>query len=386
MGSCASAPFRYEDAPRLSRFADVLDEAGYVPVPDDWWIALCDVVGSTAAIGQGRYRTVNFAGAAVIAAVRNALPGADIPFVFGGDGASLLLAPEQRTRGATALGASVTWVRESLGLELRAALIPVSAVRAAGRDLRVARYAASAEVDYAMFSGGGLAFADAATKRGLYAVAAAPAGTRPDLTGLSCRFEAVRNRGGLVLSLIVVPRAGAEPAAVHDVLADVLAAVEASPSMGRPLPVEGPPMRRPWAGLDAEARAAGPLARSLHARRALLFAHRVVSFAIFRLGLTLGRFCPRAYGLHLAANADFRKYDDGLRLTVACPAATADAIEVRLVRARREGLVAYGLHRQEAAVVTCISPSPMRDDHIHFVDGAGGGYAQAAVQLKRSGG
>ena len=52
----AGAPpsFRYAAVPRLSRFSDVLDEARYVPVPDAWWIALCDVVMSTRAIEAGR--------------------------------------------------------------------------------------------------------------------------------------------------------------------------------------------------------------------------------------------------------------------------------------------------------------------------------------------
>ncbi len=32
--------------------------------------------------------------------------------------------------------------------------------------------------------------------------------------------------------------------------------------------------------------------------------------------------------------------------------------------------------------MTCIVPSPFTDDHIHFLDGAGGGYALAAKSLK----
>ncbi|MET0368117.1 MAG: DUF3095 family protein, partial [Methylobacterium sp.] len=59
-------------------------------------------------------------------------------------------------------------------------------------------------------------------------------------------------------------------------------------------------------------------------------------------------------------------------------------IEAMLEAARAEGVVRYGLHRQEAAVVTCITPSPLRADHLHFVDGAGGGYARAAQNLKRA--
>lgn len=379
----APPPFRYAAVPRLTRFSDVLDDARYVPVPDTWWIALCDVVMSTRAIAEGRYRSVNIAGAALIAGVRNALPEADTPFVFGGDGATLLVSPEHRSVVEAVLAATVTWVGETLGLELRAGLIPVSAVRVAGHDLRIARYAASSTVDYAMFSGGGLAYAEAALKRGLHAVPAAARGAKPDLTGLACRFEAVPVRGGLVLSLIVLPEARADRTAVLAVFGELLATVEASPGMGRPLPESGPAMRPPWSGLREDWGGDDASAGSRLLRLASLFLSRSAAFALFRLGVPFGRFSPRRYRRRLAANADFRKYDDGLRLTVTCPVATADQIEARLAAARSVGLVRYGLHRQEAAVVTCITPSLLRDDHVHFVDGADGGYARAAAMLKQ---
>ncbi len=60
------------------------------PLPDDWWIGVTDVVGSTAAIAAGRYKSVNLAGG--VGDQRpfmNALHGASFPFVFGGDGATL---------------------------------------------------------------------------------------------------------------------------------------------------------------------------------------------------------------------------------------------------------------------------------------------------------
>ena len=69
-------------------FTRVLDPALYKPLPDDWVIGVADVVHSTTAIHEHRYKAVNMAGAAVIVAVTNALEGRDFPFVFGGDGAS----------------------------------------------------------------------------------------------------------------------------------------------------------------------------------------------------------------------------------------------------------------------------------------------------------
>ncbi len=67
-------------------------------VPDDWVIVIGDIEGSTEQV-EGRYKSVNLVGAAVIAAVLNALPDLDIPFVFGGDGAALVVPPTRPTRG-----------------------------------------------------------------------------------------------------------------------------------------------------------------------------------------------------------------------------------------------------------------------------------------------
>ena len=46
------------------------------------------------------------------------------------------------------------------------------------------------------------------------------------------------------------------------------------------------------------------------------------------------------------------------------------------------GVARYGLHRQDAAMMTCFTPSAIRSDHVHFIDGARGGYASAATALK----
>jgi hypothetical protein len=46
------------------------------------------------------------------------------------------------------------------------------------------------------------------------------------------------------------------------------------------------------------------------------------------------------------------------------------------------GIARYGLHRQDAAMMTCFTPSALRSDHVHFIDGARGGYASAATALK----
>src|SRR3954463_4225167 len=224
----------YSGIPVFRGFTSLMDPALYSPLPDDWSVGVADIVDSTKAIAAQRYKAVNMAGAAVIAAVTNALEGREFPFVFGGDGASFAVAPDDLDRARDALAATSAWVEESLNLVLRVALIPVASIRAQGLDVRVARFGPSPNLSYAMFSGGGLGWADAAMKRGEFAVPKASPGTQPDLSGLSCRFEEIPSTRGLILSVLVMPATGADPRAFRKVIEDIVELVEQSPDAGRP--------------------------------------------------------------------------------------------------------------------------------------------------------
>ena len=65
-----------------------------------------------------------------------------------------------------------------------------------------------------------------------------------------------------------------------------------------------------------------------------------------------------------------------------CSTELADTIEQRLATAAAAGVVRYGVYRQNSAMMTCFTPSPRESSHVHFVDGAHGGYTLAARALK----
>jgi hypothetical protein len=372
----------YSSVPLFTRFTDLTDPGLYQPLPPDWSIGLADVVSSTQAIAAGRYKTVNTIGAAVIAAVTNELGRLDFPFAFGGDGAAFAVGPDHIDLARRGLAATAAWARDELSMELRVALVPIAAIRTEGRDVRVARFAPSPHVSYAMFAGGGLAWAERAMKRGDFAVPPAGPGVRPDLSGLSCRWEEIPSRRGVILSLVVVPEGSGEQAAFQDLVRDLLASVEGNEAAVSPVPEEGPRLGNPGTGLEIETRIGRKAGQPLGLARAALLVRRVLAYGVFRLNLKVGRFDPQVYKRRLAANSDFRKYDDGLRMTLDCTPGFAEATEERLKQAEAEGVARYGLHRQAAAIMTCITPSPTDDRHVHFIDGAAGGYAQAASRLK----
>jgi Protein of unknown function (DUF3095) len=370
----------YSAIPVFRSFGRLMEPALYSPLPDDWHIGVADIVESTKAIAQARYKAVNMAGASVIAAVTNALEGREFPFVFGGDGASFAVAPDDFERAREALAATAAWVKEDLDLVMRVALVPVAAIRGQGLDVRVARFGPSPNLSYAMFSGGGLGWAEAAMKRGEFAVEVAPAGTQPDLSGLSCRFEEMPAVRGLILSVLVLRAPRADVAAFRRLIEEIVALVEHSPDSGRPVPPGGPALRWPPAGVEFEARA--QRGGSLLKRRIGVLAHTLFVYVIMRFGISVGGFVPKTYVQQVVENSDFRKYDDGLRMVLDCTPELERSLSGRLAAAASAGIARYGLHRQDAAMMTCFTPSALRSDHVHFIDGARGGYASAAVALK----
>src|SRR5438128_10697847 len=99
-----SKPF-YDRIRVFRGFGSLMDPALYSPLPDDWTVGVADIVESTRAIADLRYKAVNMAGAAVIAAVTHALEGREFPFVFGRGGGSFAVAPTDLEAARAALSA-----------------------------------------------------------------------------------------------------------------------------------------------------------------------------------------------------------------------------------------------------------------------------------------
>ena len=367
--------------PVLGEFAELTDFDRYLPLPDDWVLGVADVVNSTDAIALGRYKAVNTAGASVITALLNGLGSHDYPFVFGGDGALLAFPGAFAAKAHETLSTLRVWVSDALQLDMRAAIVPMTDVKAAACDVRVARFKASSNAIYTMFAGGGSSWAESQMKAGRYCIDAAVAGSRPDLTGLSCRWDPIPSSNGEIMSLIIMPATDGAGPRFRALLSDVIAIIAEQGRNGHPLPADGPPLTLTTKGIDTEARATATKGRLL-VRKLGIFAETMFAIGIDYLGVPVGAFDPKQYKIEVSENSDFRKFDDGLKMTVDIDPDRSARVEKMLSDAAGSGLCRYGIHKQADALMTCFVPSLHARDHIHFIDGAGGGYALAATKMK----
>ena len=321
-------------------------------------------------------------GAGVIAAVANALGRRPFPFVFGGDGASFAVSAPTRCRGGLAGARRDGRLRPapSSSSTCGSPMIPVGEIRAAGRDVRVARFAASEHCVYAMFTGGGLTWFEEQAKRGDYALAPAPPGARPDLSGLSCRWGVAPAQARRSCSRVIVAPRGDDPrypALVDEVVAHGAggSAEAGGRSRSRASGVAAPGAGDRARGLAPTRPPARPRVRRDSAPRRAI----AIGATFHKFKLKAGGFDAALYAADVAANADFRKFDDGLRMTLDCS---------RRLRRRARGAArppptisptgaSTARRRRRSPASSPRSPSAAT---VHFVDGADGGYTMAATR------
>lgn len=379
-----AAPTFYDRLEPFDDFAEVADEGRYVQAPEDWAVVLTDVRGSTEAARAGRYKDVNLIGAACITAALNATRGFGMPYAFGGDGA-VLLVPEERWQAvAAALRRTRRLAMSQFALDLRIGMVPMAEIRRRGREVLVAKFELSCGNHLAMFTGGGIELADRLVKDEVegapFRLPEVEDSEPPDLEGLSCRWEPYRALRGRMLTLLVRPLAVDGRELQREVVARISRLLAGG---GAAAPVQRANMRFVWppAGLAAEVR----LARgrtALWRRRAWLWLESFVQLIAERFDLRIGPYDAPAYREELRRNSDYRKLADTLHMVLDCAAEEVAAIERYLEEQRASGRLVYGLHRADRAMMTCLVFSLEEGRHVHFVDGADGGYALAAVQLK----
>jgi len=383
----SSAGF-YAELPELAEFAAIADPRSFAPLPADWHVATCDVRNSTRAVEAGNYKNVNTVGASAVIAMLNAAGKLEIPFIFEGDGSAFCVPPELLEDAKAALAKTQAIARDSFGLELRVATVPVATIRAAGHDIAIARVRVSPNYVQAMFAGGGMAHADRIMKDPatalLYEVKEGSVAPRGSHEGLECRWQDIPSLKGETVSLMV--RAlGADPAAVYRHVIAQVREIYGDDDACHPLTPPAlqltPALGARQLGNEVGVRAAdrGAFGKWLWLMRVRWFV--VLGWILMRFGLHTEETDWSTYKETLYRNTDVRKFNDVYRQILAGTPAQREQLDAWLAESYAQRELVYGLHVTDRAHMTCLVFS-YSGRHLHFIDGADGGLFMAAKAYK----
>lgn len=370
----------YSDIIAFSDFEGITRDEHFHALPEDWNVIITDVCGSTKAIETGRYKDVNTVGAASIAAAQNALGRVDFPYVFGGDGATLVIPANKTAKVQHSLLGLKKLSRKQFGLELRIGIVSVAEILRDGGCLEVARFELKEGKSVAIFRGGGLMLAEDKIKRQAdhYTLEEDPF-AKADLSGLSCRWQPVRSQKGKVISLLISARQYPEEALYRKTISHLNQILGGEISRANPIDMSQPAYKTLSQCFADEIRYHSSIWSFSFILR---FLEIIYAVGVFKYKFPALFFDAWKYASAMSTHSDYRKFDDMLRMVIDCSEKEIKEIKKFLENQYQEGLLFYGIHESDESLITCLVSGLSDGEHIHFIDGGNGGYAMAAKQLK----
>ncbi|MEP0546703.1 MAG: DUF3095 family protein [Rhodothermales bacterium] len=375
----SSARF-FSDLPihRTTLSALFADASLFADVPPDWHVIVTDIENSTDAVRAGRHEVVNLiATGGIIAALNLARrSGLTLPFFFGGDGATILVPPVLLEPALAALAAHRRNTRQNFGLELRVGSVPVLDLASASRTLRVGRLHLSDLFSIPVVLGHGLAEAERRVK-GLERPTPLTPSDVLDLQGMQCRWDRIGPAVSTheVVSLLVTTPVEEGQAAVFKRVVDLLDEVYGALDARNPIARSSLRLDGTIAKLTTELKARHGYVTFWDLARAWIGTR--LGGAVFLRSSRGKRYLDQ-----LVVLTDTLVIDGRINTVIAGSRQEREHLEARLQEMEREGVITYGLAVSRESVMSCYV-SDWTDQHIHFVDGADGGYTLAAGMLKQ---
>lgn len=347
----------------------------FVDFDASWYLIVVDIKGSTKAIESGRYKDVNIVGALTIIALLNEIAPHDLPFVFGGDGATILVPQVLHTRAQEVLAGCAYRAQESFSLELRAGIIPLKTLYERGETLEVLKYCASNAFHQAILKGSALDCFENGIKSGQFETIA-PANIPINLQGLECRWQDIKTPKDITLSLLVEAQEGKE-AIYHEVMQLLNKELGNTDERNAISKYHLHTSKNPFTLLSeirAKKLSLGNLVRHMM--------QNILGTLLMYFEHKTDKVNWGTYKNDVRNATDSEKFDGSLKMVVTARHSAIDKVQKQLDQWYRDGTLFYGIHKSSHALMTCLVYE-RNGAQIHFVDASDGGYAMAAKYLKQ---
>ncbi|MBT2561628.1 DUF3095 domain-containing protein [Pedobacter sp. ISL-68] len=344
-----------------------------------WCVIITDIKRSTAAVNSGLHENVNLIATGSIVAVLNIAFKANIsvPFFFGGDGASFIVPPSIVDDVMKSLLKYKDNTLRNFNLDLRTGIVPVEEIYKQGHTLNICRFSSAETFSIPIVLGDGLAYAEQIIKGENYLLTGHDtASNEIDLSGMQCRWDKIEppESNDEVVTLIVIAPEITQQAAVFSKVIHHLDQIYGTPEKRQPISVSKLIFKTSFNSLGKEMK------------------HRIGKIKLFEL---IKSWLINIYGYIYFRTERGRKYlkqlvemsdtlviDGRINTVITGTAQQRLILEKALDQLEKNNEILYGLYVSDESIMSCYVRD-LEDDHIHFVDGADGGYTQAAGILKQ---
>ena len=193
---------------------------------------------------------------------------------------------------------------------------------------------------------------------------------------MQCRWDKIKPPQNFneIVSLLVIASEGVKQAVVFKKVVDIIDSIYGKPESRTPISVTRLKLKGTLKkiGLEMKARLGGYKPFYL-----------MKTWATTLLGQLYFRTKQGKVYLHQLVNmSDTLVIDGKINTVISGTTQQREQLEAALNQLEKEGDILYGLYVSNESVMSCYVRN-MNDKHVHFVDGAEGGYTKAAGVLKK---
>ncbi|TCD12135.1 DUF3095 domain-containing protein [Pedobacter frigidisoli] len=350
----------------------------FIDVPSDWHVIITDIKSSTVAVSAGLHENVNLIATGSIVTVLNIAFKANIavPFFFGGDGATFIVPTSIVSDAMKALILYRNNTLQNFNIDLRAGIIAVEDIYKNGHALRISRFSSSEIFSIPIVLGDGLDYAEKIIKGDDYLLSGHDqASEEIDLSGMQCRWDKIEppENSEEVVTLIVIAKDCTKQPEIFSRVIRHLDEIYGAPEKRQPISIPKLIFRTSFNNLGKEMR---------HRLGEVKFFELIKTWVINAYGYIYFRTdSGKKYLKQLVEMSDTLVIDGRINTVITGTEKQRLSLQNALNILEDEGEIVYALYVSKESVMSCYVRD-LEDDHIHFVDGAEGGYTKAASVLK----
>jgi hypothetical protein len=370
----------YKNLKEITDFSKIMENSNYSKIPNDWYILVSDIKDSTKSIEQGMYKQVNFIAALTIIGILNINRKEEFPYVFGGDGASLLIPEKLLPQSKKVLLEASKKAKEAFDLDLRVAAISVKEIESKGSFIEITKLRTESNIQ-AIIRGNGLELAEELLKNEYERYKIEDnfkSDYEANFEGLECRWEDIKTPKDETISILIK---SINQKNNNEIYTNCIKTIEKIVGMHSD--------RNPLKTNDQLKLSFNP--KILNAEASIVTQNKILKiFTISKLmfenflGFILIKYSIGNWGKYkniILKTTDTEKFDDMLRMVISTTTSQSLELEKYLEKEYQSRNLVYGIHKSDSALMTCLI-FKRHGKHIHFVDSSNGGYALASKELK----
>jgi hypothetical protein len=360
----------------------VANKSLFSEVPEDWHVLVADIKNSTQAIKNGKHNEVNLVATGSIIAVLNIVYSQNIsvPFFFGGDGAIILVPSKYLKSAMSALEKHRENTLKNFGFELKIGHISVAEIYKEKIELKIAKAEINDIFNIPVVLGDGLQYAESLIKnedplkKENFRIDQSPL----NLNGMECKWDKISppEETQEVVSLIVTGCGDQDPSKIFSEVLKAIDEIYGSQKRRKPISIKRLRLKAGFQKINSEMRAKLGRFDGFYLLKNLV----KTNFGKFYLRNSNA---GKRYLQNLVELTDTLTIDGRINTVITGTSEQRISLISFLDLLEKSNKIRYGLFVSKESVMSCYVRDMGTNEHIHFVDGADGGYTRAANSLKK---